>query len=118
MDDDLARISAELGLAAGKRHIFLCADQGKPKCCRREASLIAWNHLKERLAALGETSPRILRSKANCLRVCARGPVAVVYPDDVWYHSCCPEVLDRIIEEHLLNGRVVEEFVLPGSERG
>ncbi|NIP92371.1 MAG: hypothetical protein GWO24_02390, partial [Akkermansiaceae bacterium] len=81
MEDDLTEIARELGLHERKRHIFLCCDQTKPKCCRRDLGLQAWEFLKGRIAGLGACEPRLLRSKANCLRVCERGPIAVVYPD-------------------------------------
>jgi (2Fe-2S) ferredoxin len=116
MAGDLTEIAEELGLHEAKRHIFLCCDQTKPKCCRKDLSLESWDFLKARLSEVGECEPRILRTKANCLRVCARGPVAVVYPDDVWYHSCTPEVLARIVDEHLVAGRVVEEFRIAPPE--
>ena len=119
MASDLTDIAAELGLHQLKRHIFLCCDQSKPKCCRRDLGLEAWDFLKARLAEIGECEPRILRTKANCLRVCERGPIAVVYPDDVWYHSCTAEVLARIVDEHLVGGRVVKEYQIcpPPPER-
>ena len=105
------------GIGLGDRHIFLCADASKPKCCDPAIGLQSWTHLKDRLNALGLEVPTILRTKADCLRVCIAGPIAVVYPDGTWHHSCTPEVLDRIIDEHLLEGRPVREFVLrPGME--
>ena len=110
MSSRLTKIAEELGLHDAKRHIFLCCDQTKPKCCRKDLGLEAWEFLKGRLAEVGESEPRILRTKANCLRVCEQGPIAVIYPDDIWYHSCTGEVLARIVDEHLLGGRIVEEF--------
>ncbi|WP_404783396.1 (2Fe-2S) ferredoxin domain-containing protein [Altericista sp. CCNU0014] len=110
-----------LGLNAIQRHLFLCADQTHALCCDKEVGLESWNYLKARLKELqlDRAAPDrpacIFRTKTNCLRVCQNGPILLVYPDGVWYHSVTVPILERIIQEHLIGNRVVQEYAFVRS---
>lgn len=92
------------------RHLFICTGR---YCDPEGKALALYNSLAHKLGALGryENPVRVKRGITPCLGVCYNGPIVVVYPEGIWYHHVDEQLLDRIIQEHLVEGRPVTDFI-------
>jgi (2Fe-2S) ferredoxin len=102
-------------------HVLLCATPSKPLCCDPEVGAACWERLKALVRALGLEDPErpegvVLRTKADCLRVCEGGPILLIWPDGVLYGALTPERVERIVREHVVGGAPIEPWILGRRE--
>ena len=114
-DLDKARRKLEkMGVPGARRHVLMCVDLDETGCANAKRMKRAWSHLRTRLKERGLTGRNgsVLRARTRCLGICEGGPLAVVYPEGAWYGDCDPDTVDRIVDEHLVGGRIVEDRLI------
>jgi (2Fe-2S) ferredoxin len=121
VNKELQTVADKLGIGQYQRHVFLCTG---PSCCTPETGLAAWETLKKALKDenLSVGPNACYRTKVGCLRICVEGPTMVVYPEGTWYHGMTAERIPRLVQQHLVEGKPVEEWVfarnpLPSDEK-
>src|SRR5262249_53925136 len=108
--EQLQTIAAKLGVGTHRRHVFLCVG---PTCCTSEVGMAAWEALKQQIKekGLGSGPNACNRTKVGCLRICTEGPTMLVYPEGTWYHGMTVDRIPRFVQQHLVEGRPVEEWI-------
>lgn len=109
--NNLSAIAEKKKIGEYGRHFLLCAG---PKCIKNEDGQVVWDYLKSQIKNLG-LEAKVYRSRVNCLRICSQGAIAVVYPEGSWYRLVNKEAVDKIISSHIIEGRVVEEYLFASN---
>lgn len=100
-----------------QHHIFFCLNQKDSgrKCCYDAGAEAMWSYAKERLNLLGFEKRCVRVNKAGCLGRCSEGPILVIYPESVWYTYQTQTDIDEIIQQHFIEGKLVERLLLPNK---
>jgi (2Fe-2S) ferredoxin len=114
MNEQLQTAATKIGIGHLDRHVFLCTG---PSCCTPETGLEAWEALKQQLKEKGLANT-CARTKVGCLRICCHGPTMLVYPEGTWYHGMTADRIPRFVQEHLVEGKPVEEWVFARNPIG
>jgi (2Fe-2S) ferredoxin len=107
MNEQLQAAATKIGIGSHERHVFLCTG---PSCCTPETGMAAWEVLKQQLKDKGLTAT-CLRTKVGCLRICCHGPTMLVYPEGTWYHGMTADRIPRFVQEHLIQGEPIAEWI-------
>lgn len=113
---DARKKSDKLGLGTSSWTVWMCVDKKTSKCASSTQMQKSWKHLRRRLKELGkENRIKAISLKAQCVGVCRGGPILAVMPAGIWYGQCTPDVIDRIVNDHLIGGQVVDEYVIANA---